>query len=147
MTHTLHVRRADSARGAQDKDAGPIAVTHIYTPTHLYTHTHINTHVKHMYGAQIVLEVRKTKMLDQQLSHVNDALGTTRDLMGGINTAKEQSVSVQVRHAVVCLRACVCVHLSRCNTCACVLASTDVTWDMACLCMCKRAAFCDKRLQ
>lgn len=50
----------------------------------LYTHT------------QIVLEVRKTKMLDQQLVHVNDALGTTRNLMGGINTAKEQSITVQV---------------------------------------------------
>lgn len=44
---------------------------------------------------QIVLEVRKTKMLDQQLSHVHEALGTTRNLMGGINTAKEQSVSIQ----------------------------------------------------
>jgi len=44
-----------------------------------------------------VLEVRKTKMLDQQLSHVNEALGTTRNLMGGINTAKEQSITVQKR--------------------------------------------------
>ena len=36
-------------------------------------------------------------MLDQQLGEVNNVLGTTRSLMGGINSAKEQSQSMQKR--------------------------------------------------
>jgi len=46
---------------------------------------------------KIVLEMRKSKMLDQQLSEAGNILTSTRTLMGGINTAKEQSVSVQKR--------------------------------------------------
>lgn len=44
-----------------------------------------------------MLEMRKTKMLDQQLGEANNQLTTTRSLMGGINTAKEQSIGIQKR--------------------------------------------------
>lgn len=46
---------------------------------------------------QIVLEMRKTKMLDQQLSEMGSTLTTTRNNMGGIFSAKEQSTAVQKR--------------------------------------------------
>jgi chromosome segregation ATPase len=46
---------------------------------------------------QIVLEMRKTKMLDLQLQAANSTLASSRTLMGGINTAKEQSIGVQKR--------------------------------------------------
>uniref|UniRef100_A0A7S0RLG2 ODAD1 central coiled coil region domain-containing protein n=1 Tax=Chlamydomonas leiostraca TaxID=1034604 RepID=A0A7S0RLG2_9CHLO len=46
---------------------------------------------------KIVLEMRKTRMLDQQLGFMGESLTTTRSLMGGINTAKEQSIGVQKR--------------------------------------------------
>lgn len=46
---------------------------------------------------QIVLEMRKTRMLDQQLGFMSESLTSTRSLMGGINTAREQSVNVQKR--------------------------------------------------
>jgi hypothetical protein len=46
---------------------------------------------------QIVLEMRKTKMLDQHLSETNNVLGTTRSLMGGIYAAKERVQSVQMK--------------------------------------------------
>lgn len=46
---------------------------------------------------KIVLEMRKTKMLDQQLGEAGNQLTTTRSLMGGINTAREQSVAIQKR--------------------------------------------------
>mmetsp|Transcript_9222 Transcript_9222/g.19727 ORF Transcript_9222/g.19727 Transcript_9222/m.19727 type:complete len:546 (+) Transcript_9222:205-1842(+) len=48
-----------------------------------------------MLARKIVLEMRKTKMLDQQLGEINNTLGTTRSLMGGINSAKELSQTVQ----------------------------------------------------
>ena len=48
-------------------------------------------------GLQIVLEMRKTKMLDQQVGEATNVLTSTRSLMGGIYNAKEQSVTVQKR--------------------------------------------------
>ncbi|KAJ9514613.1 hypothetical protein QJQ45_016342 [Haematococcus lacustris] len=46
---------------------------------------------------KIVLEMRKSKMLDQQMDAATTVLTTTRNLMGGINCAKEQNISVQKR--------------------------------------------------
>lgn len=50
-----------------------------------------------MLARKIVLEMRKTKMLDQHLSETNNVLGTTRSLMGGIYAAKERVQSVQMK--------------------------------------------------
>jgi chromosome segregation ATPase len=47
--------------------------------------------------SQIVLEMRKSSMLDLQQQAVSTTLATTRGLMGGINTAREHNVSVQKR--------------------------------------------------
>lgn len=49
-----------------------------------------------MLARKIVLEMRKNKMLDQQLGETNNILGTTRSLMGGIFAAKEKSQSVHM---------------------------------------------------
>ena len=46
---------------------------------------------------QIVLEMRKTKMLDQQLGDITSTLTQTRSTMGGIFSAKEQFTAVQKR--------------------------------------------------
>ncbi|KAG2488983.1 hypothetical protein HYH03_012424 [Edaphochlamys debaryana] len=50
-----------------------------------------------MLARKIVLEMRKTKMLDQQLNEMTSTLTTTRNNMGGIFTAKEQSTAVLKR--------------------------------------------------
>jgi hypothetical protein len=47
--------------------------------------------------SQIVLEMRKAKMFDQQLQEMTSTLTTTRGHMGGINSAKEQSTAVLKR--------------------------------------------------
>lgn len=44
---------------------------------------------------KIVMEMRKKGMLEQQLGETSSTLGTTRNLMGGINAAKEKSVAAQ----------------------------------------------------
>lgn len=46
---------------------------------------------------QIVLEMRKTKMLDQQLQETQNVLGSTRAQMGGIYAAKQQAQTIQMR--------------------------------------------------
>ena len=48
---------------------------------------------------QLVLEMRKTKLLDLHLSETNNILGTTRSLMGGIYASREkvQSVAMQIK--------------------------------------------------
>lgn len=49
------------------------------------------------YCLQIVLEMRKLKMLDQQLGEMQSMLTTTRSNMGSIFSAKEQSQGVLKR--------------------------------------------------
>eukprot|EP00798_Chlamydomonas_sp_ICE-L_P015696 gene15696-21805_t len=44
---------------------------------------------------KIVMDMRKKGMLEQQLGETSSTLGTTRNLMGGINAAKEKSVAAQ----------------------------------------------------
>ncbi|PNH02947.1 Coiled-coil domain-containing protein 63, partial [Tetrabaena socialis] len=46
---------------------------------------------------KIVLEMRKSKMLDQQVGDMGSTLTTTRNNMGGIFSAKDQSTAVQKR--------------------------------------------------
>ncbi|GIL88327.1 hypothetical protein Vretimale_15075 [Volvox reticuliferus] len=50
-----------------------------------------------MLARKIVLEMRKSKMLDQQLGEISSTLTTTRNNMGGIFSAREQSQAVQKR--------------------------------------------------
>lgn len=44
---------------------------------------------------KVILEMRRCKMFDQQLGEIGGLLSTTRTLMGGIYSAKDQSQSVQ----------------------------------------------------
>ena len=50
-------------------------------------------------AVQLVLEMRKTKLLDLHLSETNSVLGTTRSLMGSIYASKDkvQAVSMQIK--------------------------------------------------
>lgn len=50
-----------------------------------------------MCSPQLVLEMRKCRMLDQQLGDIHSTLATTRSLMGGIFSAREQSTSIHKR--------------------------------------------------
>ena len=49
--------------------------------------------------AQLVLEMRKTKLLDLHLQETNSVLGTTRSLMGGIFASRDkvQAVAMQIK--------------------------------------------------
>jgi coiled-coil domain-containing protein 63/114 len=50
-----------------------------------------------MLARKLVLEMRKTKLLDLHLSETNTTLGTTRSLMGGIYAAKEKVQGAQMQ--------------------------------------------------
>ncbi|MEW5311281.1 MAG: hypothetical protein WDW38_003009 [Sanguina aurantia] len=50
-----------------------------------------------MLARKLVLEMRKCRMLDAQLGDIHSTLATTRSLMGGIFSAREQSTSIHKR--------------------------------------------------
>jgi hypothetical protein len=50
-----------------------------------------------MLARKLVLEMRKSKLLDLHISETNNVLGTTRSLMGGIYAAKEKVQAAQMQ--------------------------------------------------
>ena len=81
-------------RGQSSRQVGQISVCKLAVAPCVMASCLMSCHFR-TWCAQLVLEMRKTTMLDVHLGETGSLLGTTRNTMGGIYAAKEMSVAAQ----------------------------------------------------